>query len=686
MLYKLAVKSFLKQSRGYLIYFFSLTLSTMIYYSFSAMTYDQSLIRRASQDVSINNILKLGSWIITVVLLFFVISANRFFLNRRKKEIGIYQLFGISKFQIATIYVLETMIIGFFSCTVGILLGSIFSKLFQMILVRMMKMQIQSRFFISGPSIVETIVVFFCILSAVSLYSLWKIWRYPMIRSFGEKEQVESSMMRIRTRHRLLGIVGLLFISSSYFGAVHFREIIGYLLDKRASISWMVSLPFVILTVCILGTYLFFCYSFRLFVHLLSESKLKYQGTNLLLIGNTQIHLFKTWRINSLITLVIALSLAMIGGMTSISTLIAHHEAISTPMSYQLDTQTAKQLRPILAEENQKITDEITFHYKAVGSYYEMNLGALKGETEMQLVNLISEKEYQKFQKIKKDLPQIQLNSSNSTVLFDEVQTLIRNFSSYGKTIYLPGQKELSIQRMLPGFLGDEDMRYVGPTLVVSESVFEQTTGVDYQLVYLNVSGGDEEKITDRLNQELTTKWGNMIYYDYEITSEGLKGTIGTKPIDWQDERITPTRFIGEMSRLNYTARYPRMRAVDRQIGINIFVALFVGMIVIVATGSILMVRQLAEAESEKGNYQLLTKLGISQRKTNRMIYEQTALIFFPPMLLGILHAIFAINVFAQYIEAADYWLAYLVCGLLIIIYVCFYFITSRFYCRIIEE
>ncbi|MDY4306695.1 FtsX-like permease family protein [Enterococcus mundtii] len=77
------------------------------------MTYDQSLIRRASQDVSIDNILKLGSWIITVVLLFFVLSANRFFLNRRQKEIGIYQLFGISKFQISSIYVLETMTIGF---------------------------------------------------------------------------------------------------------------------------------------------------------------------------------------------------------------------------------------------------------------------------------------------------------------------------------------------------------------------------------------------------------------------------------------------------------------------------------------------------------------------------------------------------------------------------------------------
>ncbi|MDY4306698.1 hypothetical protein SNF32_02395 [Enterococcus mundtii] len=52
-------------------------------------------------------------------------------------------------------------------------------------------------------------------------------------------------------------------------------------------------------------------------------------------------------------------------------------------------------------------------------------------------------------------------------------------------------------------------------------------------------------------------------------------------------------------------------------------------MIVIIATGSILMVRQLSEAEIERTNYQLLTKLGIAQRKTNRMIYKQNALMFF---------------------------------------------------------
>ncbi len=66
----------------------------------------------------------------------------------------------MNKLQISGIYVLEIMIIGLFACISGILLGIIFSKLFSMILVRMMDMDLTSPFFISIPSVVDTLFAF----------------------------------------------------------------------------------------------------------------------------------------------------------------------------------------------------------------------------------------------------------------------------------------------------------------------------------------------------------------------------------------------------------------------------------------------------------------------------------------------------------------------------------------------
>ncbi|WP_165003033.1 MULTISPECIES: ABC transporter permease [unclassified Enterococcus] len=684
MLYKLAAKSFLRQSRGYLVYFLSLTLSVMIYYSFSALTFDQTLVRRVNQDSSLDGTLNLGGLLISFVLLFFVFSANRFFLKRRQKEIGIYQLFGVNKVQISVIYVLETLFIGLFACTSGIGLGIIFSKLFSMILVRMMKMDITSPFFISVPSIRETLFAFLIILLAVSVYSIWNIWRYPMIRSFGEREHIESSSMRIRTRHRLLGVLGMLFLSSGYFCASHFRAIVSWIIENDINYLFVVFLPLVILGLCIVGTYLFFCYSIRLIINLFSKWKMNYKGINFLMIGNTQIHLLKSWRTNSLITVVIGIALMMIGGMACISTIIIHQAQLNAPMDYQLSTETAEKIKPILSEEKQKITSEFVLHYKLTGSMYHLNGNPSEAYLDFQLANIISEKEYQQFQRLNPRLPKIRLQTENHAVLLDQIQGVIRRNPIYGSTIALADQEELTIQSKFPNYLGDEDLRYMGVTLIVNDDVFKKTSGLEYQIATMNVSGGDNERITERLDKDLSMKWSDTVYYEYKMSDGRLRGTVTMKaPLEKAEGSAD---FNGEMSRFNFSSRYVTMRAANRQTGIDMFVTLFVGMIVIIATGSILTVRQLAEAEEEKGNYQLLTKLGIPQRRARRMIFEQNALTFFPPMFLGIAHAVFAINVFAQYIETADYWMAYLVCGLLIIVYLLFYIVTSKLYCRIVEE
>lgn len=55
-------------------------------------------------------------------------------------------------------------------------------------------------------------------------------------------------------------------------------------------------------------------------------------------------------------------------------------------------------------------------------------------------------------------------------------------------------------------------------------------------------------------------------------------------------------------------------------------------------------------------------------------------------MILGVLHAIFAVVVFSTYVSSSGYWLAYLSCGMLILIYLAYYVLTSVIYCRIIQK
>lgn len=58
--------------------------------------------------------------------------------------------------------------------------------------------------------------------------------------------------------------------------------------------------------------------------------------------GNTQVHLLKSWRTNSLITVILGISLMTIGGTASISTILSYQEKVSSPMDYQFDVETEK--------------------------------------------------------------------------------------------------------------------------------------------------------------------------------------------------------------------------------------------------------------------------------------------------------------------------------------------------------
>ena len=81
MLIKIVWRSFKKQLSNYLIFFFSLIFAVMVYYSFTAMTYEQPLIRSAGKNTQLVGMLGFGSFAVVLILLFFMTNTNRFFIG-----------------------------------------------------------------------------------------------------------------------------------------------------------------------------------------------------------------------------------------------------------------------------------------------------------------------------------------------------------------------------------------------------------------------------------------------------------------------------------------------------------------------------------------------------------------------------------------------------------------------------
>lgn len=676
MLYKLSWRSFLKQFRSYGIYLISITMAVMIYYSFNAMTHDQPLTKRAGQDIKIENILTVGSFFVIVMMVFFVLSANRFFIVKRQQEVALYQLFGLKRRRIILQSLVEIFALNLLAFLLGISFGVVFSKLFSMILVKAMALDVASTLFFSWQSVQVTAAVFIFVFIISAFQNVLVLSKKQVDGVFSAKSSFELQKLKIKPYEIRLGIFSILLIISAYLVAFFIRPLTFRFILLSESFSILFWLPGSILLACILGTYLFYRYGLKTIFHFLDKKKSRYHGLNYYERSRGLVAILKNWRSLALLTLLTSLAIALIGGAISLVSIQSRVSQNETPTDFQVHVNELGKLQTIIKENDAKITSTQNLHYKVTAGRFALKIFSSEEMQRFNLINILRLSDYQKFQAQHEDLPPIAPLSENNGVLFDYNYMLYNNISEVSRKVTLPNGLDIKVQHFYSDLLGDSLLRYSAGVLVLPDTQFNQIQGVDYTIAMVNVKTKDEEKLATAVEKDLNADWGNDIYYDFTYQDHFLKGEITTKVL----KNATPHAFTGNYSRLNHTSRFPIVRRATREAGIFMYVAIFLGMIASFTTAAIVMLRQLSEVENGKKDYLLLQKLGVSRKQMKRNLYYQNAWIFAPPVLLVSGHAGFAIYTWSQFVTYGSYWLAYLFCGIVAVIYFAAYILTVKFF------
>ncbi len=676
MLYKLSWRSFLKQFRSYGIYLISITMAVMIYYSFNAMTHDQPLTKRAAQDIKIENILTVGSFFVIVMMVFFVLSANRFFIAKRQQEVALYQLFGMKRRRIIFQSLVEIFALNLLAFLLGIGFGVIFSKLFSMILVKAMALDVTSSLFFSWQSVYVTAAVFIFVFIISAVQNVMVLSKKQVDGVFSAKSSFDLQKLKIKPYEISLGIFSLLLIISAYLVAFFIRPLTFRFVSISESFSILFWLPGGILLACIIGTYLFYRYGLKTIFYFLDKKKRRYHGLNYYERSRGLVAILKNWRSLALVTLLTALAIALIGGAISLVSIQSQVSQNETPTDFQIHTNELDKLKKIIKYNDGKITTSQNLHYKVTAGRFSLKLFSSEAINQFNLINVLKLSDYQKFQEKHDDLPKIDLLKNNSGVLFNYDYVLYNSVGEVGRKITLPNGVAITVQHFYSDLLGDSLLRYNAGVLVLPDAQFDAIQGVTYTIAMVNVKTKDEEKLANAVEKELNSDWGNDIYYDFSYQAGYLKGDITTKAL----KNNIPQTFTGNYSRLNHTSRFPIVRRATREAGIFMYVATFLGMIASITTAAIVMLRQLSEVENGKKDYLLLQKLGVSRKQMKRNLYYQNAWIFAPPVLLVSGHAGFAIYTWSQFVTTGSYWLAYLFCGIVAVIYFIAYILTVKFF------
>ena len=122
-----------------------------------------------------------------------------------------------------------------------------------------------------------------------------------------------------------------------------------------------------------------------------------------------------------------------------------------------------------------------------------------------------------------------------------------------------------------------------------------------------------------------------------------------------------------------------------RSNGLLIFIAGFLGLVFLISTGSILYFKQMTEAEQERKSYATLRQLGFTVKDIMRGIIRKQVFVFGLPLLIGLLHSVFAIKA-ASFLFMSDITVpASMAMGIYAVIYLVFAFLTVGYYRKTIK-
>lgn len=74
------------------------------------------------------------------------------------------------------------------------------------------------------------------------------------------------------------------------------------------------------------------------------------------------------------------------------------------------------------------------------------------------------------------------------------------------------------------------------------------------------------------------------------------------------------------------------------------FIAIYLGIIFLIASAAILALKQLTESSDNKQRYTILRKIGCDEKMINQALFRQIAIFFAIPLILAIIHSIFGIQ------------------------------------------
>jgi bacitracin transport system permease protein len=600
---QLILRNLKKNLKNYYLYVFALVFSASLYFAFVTLQYDPAL-DEAEGTVKGAASIKAASILLVAIVSIFLLYANSIFIKRRSKEIGLFQLIGMTKNRIFRILSVENLILYFCSVFLGIFVGFAASKLIIMILFKIMGVQAIATLNFSFQPLVQTLLVFSAIYLLIMLMNYAFIKKQTILSLFRVTSMTEGKVKKVSMVEMIIGIFGIALTIAGYV-------ISSKLFDGAfTQMTELFMVMIVILATVIIGTYLFYKGSVSFIFNIVRKKKNGYLNINEVLSLSSIMFRMKS---NAILLTIITTVSALAIGLLSLS-YISYYSAekmaqSSIPTDFSMtDMGDADKFKEALSDSkidyDAKVMDVIQVDVN-VKEIMETSLEGVNFDPDIMTVPVISDESVKG------------INLAEDETLFSGYSNMMENVISLkdsGK-IELKGKNEVIPQT----YIGLNDDTFL--------SYYFTNGGLPVAIV--------DQTIFDRLKKDIDPKIQKVssvnIGIDVKDEAELEKANDLFNKMSFKKEHVNDSQL--EM-----------FNTQKKNMGLIMFIVGFLGLTFLITSGCILYFKQMDESEGEKSNYTILRKLGFTRGDLLRGIQAKQVFNFGIPLVVGLLHSYFAVQ------------------------------------------
>ena len=603
---KVAAGNLVRNRRFEFPYLLTGLITVAMFYNMTFLTFHEEL-KNMPGGATIPTIMNLGTMVVGLFAVIFLLYTNTFLMKRRHKEIGLYNILGMSKRHIAVVMLWETVYTCLITVVGGLLLGILLSKLMLLLLYKILFFSVSFGFMVSWKSVGITAVLFVAIYLVALLLNLLHVHLSKPVEllkggSVGEKEPKTKV---------LLAILGVVTLGAGYYIAITTESPLEALM-----------LFFLAVILVIIGTYCLFAAGSIAFLKAMKKRKnYYYQAKHFIGISGmlyrmkqNAVGLANICILSTMVLVMISTCVCLYIGTGDALNAMYPHDIIYSQSWQDSGNRSKEEVRVQIQEALDKAGMEPT-HVQEVDQLTTVN--SMPEEATLGGVD----------------------PNAGVMDLSNTVTTLVVTAEGYrqmtGNTLNLaPGEAAIYTTESQGEW---EQISFLGLSFSIKTWLPEAPaiTVEGYSERYIFLVVADDAAMEAVYQQQMLDGGGlaSNIYWEYSLDFDGV-----SKEEMLQLYQTLRSSVLSDTGDNTLSCRDAQEVDFYSLYGSFLFLGLFLGALFLMATVLIIYYKQISEGYEDKERFAIMEKVGMSQQQVRTAIRSQVRMVFFLPLLGAIIH------------------------------------------------